>query len=111
MTHAAILFDREVVADSFRSWEVEQSALDAQLSDSLAALEAYQSHLDAWQQNLARERDELQQLRESLERDRASAGTSAEHNEQLNSELIESRQKTSSLTAALLTRTEELREL
>lgn len=49
----------EAIRDTFRAWHTERESLDAQLGESLAALAAYQSHLDAWQQQLARERGEL----------------------------------------------------
>ena len=73
MTSATITVDRELV-QSFRDWQAEQAVLDAQLVDSVAALEAYQSHLDGWQRELARERDELQRLREELDREKVVDG-------------------------------------
>ena len=103
--------DREVVEHSFREWQEEQTLLDAQLAESVDALDAYQSHLDSWQQELARERDELRLMREAIERDLAAGGAHCEQIEVLNRELTESRAKVSSLTAALLERTEELRDL
>jgi septal ring factor EnvC (AmiA/AmiB activator) len=106
-----VAVDREIVEHSFREWQQEQSLLDAQLAESVAALDAYQLHLDNWQQELARERDELHELREALERDRAAGGAGNEHFEQLQRELNDSRDKVASLTTALLARTEELREL
>ncbi len=50
-------------------------------------------------------------MREAIERDLAAGGANCEQIEVLNRELGESREKVSSLTAALLTRTEELRAL
>ena len=61
MTSAMITVDRELMQRSFRDWQAEQAELDSQLLDSVAALEAYQSHLDGWQRELA-ERDELQRF-------------------------------------------------
>jgi len=106
-----VAVEREIVEHSFREWQQEQTLLDAQLAESVAALDAYQLHLDNWQQELARERDELREMREALERDRAAGGAGNELFEQLQRELNEARDKVSALTTALLTRTEELREL
>jgi chromosome segregation ATPase len=111
MTNATITVDRELVQRSFRDWQTEQEALDAQLIDSMAALEAYQSHLDGWQCELARERDELQRLREELSRESASDGKDHEKLGRLEHELYEARTKITSLTTSLLDRTEELRQL
>jgi chromosome segregation ATPase len=111
MTNATITVDRELVQRSFRDWQAEQEALDAQLIDSMAALEAYQSHLDGWQRELARERDELQRWRDELSRDKASDGKDHEKLGWLEQELYEARTKISSLTTSLLDRTEELSQL
>jgi chromosome segregation ATPase len=110
-TPVAVAVDREIVEHSFREWQHEQSLLDAQLAESVEALDAYQLHLDNWQQELARERDELRELREVLERDRAASGAGNELFEQIQRELSEAKEKVASLTTALLARTEELREL
>lgn len=110
MSISQVAVDRELIEDSFREWQEEQSQLDAQLAESVAALDAYQSHLDSWQQELAREREELRQLREAIEQDRAEGGAGQQQMELLDKELGELREKVSSLTAALLGRTEELRE-
>jgi len=106
-----VAVDRDIVEHSFRAWQEEQTLLDAQLAESVTALDAYQSHLDAWQQDLVRERDELRQLRDTAECDQTGAGVGREQIEHLNKELEDSRAKVSSLTAALLSRTEELRDL
>jgi chromosome segregation ATPase len=70
--------DGDVLRDSFRAWHSEREAIDGQLSESLEALTAYQTHLDEWQQKLADERatvqtasDQLQLDREELEAARA----------------------------------------
>jgi hypothetical protein len=68
----AILLERESIQATFREWQSEQDALDAELSESLAALSAFQSHLDSWQQQLARER-------ESLHRGTGTTGAGAAH--------------------------------
>jgi septal ring factor EnvC (AmiA/AmiB activator) len=110
MSIPQVAVDRELIEDSFREWQEEQSQFDAQLAESVEALAAYQSHLDNWQQELAHERDELRQLREALEQDRAAGGGGEQQIELLDKELGELREKVSSLTTALLARTEELRE-
>jgi chromosome segregation ATPase len=111
MTTATITLDRELVQRSFRDWQAEQAVLDSQLSDSVAALEAYQSHLDNWQRELARERDDLQRLRGELDRDKVVDGNRHETVDKLEHELYDSRAKITTLTTALLDRTEELRQL
>jgi chromosome segregation ATPase len=111
MSTPFVAVDREIVEHSFREWQQEQSLLDAQLAESVAALDAYQANLDNWQQELVRERDELRHLREAFARDQSAAGTSNEQLDQLTKDLDASRERIASLTSALLTRTEELRGL
>jgi hypothetical protein len=111
MTSATIIVDRELVQRSFRDWHAEQETLDAQLIDSVAALEAYQSHLDGWQCELARERDELQRLRDELGCEKVVDGADHEKLGRLEQDLYEARAKITSLTTSLLDRTEELRQL
>lgn len=60
--------DRQSIQESFREWQSEADTLDAQFAESLAALEAYQSHLDKWQSELAHEREELRAAQEELAR-------------------------------------------
>ena len=103
--------DREIINTSFRDWQQEQTLLNAQLAESVAALDAYQSHLDGWQQELAHEREELKGQREALDRDRAAAGDAAQQIQQFSRQLKEMQTKNSNLTDKLLARTEELREL
>ena len=107
----AHFIDDQPVRESFCQWHAEQQVLDAQLAESVAALEAYQSHLDAWQRELAVEREELSRLRAELDRDQALSGSHDEQAATFRRELSDARQKITSLTTALLTRTEELREL
>jgi chromosome segregation ATPase len=64
----------DALRDTFRTWNAERDVIDAQLSESLAALAAYQSHLDEWQQQLAREREELRAAKELFERGRDEIG-------------------------------------
>jgi hypothetical protein len=110
MSSSLVTFDRESVVDSFREWQQEQSLLDAQLTESVEALDAYQAHLDNWQRELAREREEVRRLRETSAGD-ANDSAQREQIDQLTNELNDSRAKIGSLTAALLARTEEVREL
>src|SRR3954462_9156675 len=63
----------EALRETFRAWNVERDTLDTELNESVAALEAYQLHLDSWQQQLARERDELRDAREQFSRERTAA--------------------------------------
>src|SRR5882724_2226167 len=111
MTTATITVDRGLVQRSYRDWQAEQAVLDSQLVDSVAALEAYQSHLDGWARELARERDDLQRTREALDREKVVDGTRHEKMERFEQELYDARAKITSLTTALLDRTEELRQL
>jgi septal ring factor EnvC (AmiA/AmiB activator) len=106
-------------SDSIRAtlheWRAGKESLDAQLAESLSALAAYQSHLDAWQQQLAKEREELRQAREQFEKDRSATGESSTGQERAptepGTELAEAREKISALSASLLARTEELRQM
>lgn len=105
--------------DSLRAtldeWRAGHESLDAQLGESLQALAAYQSHLDAWQQKLAEERERLRQEQEKFERERTAAregNTGAEQTSaEPGSELAEARERISTLSASLLARTEELRQM
>lgn len=65
-----VALDLDNVRDVFDHWSREQDDLDARLGESLAALEAYQSHLDAWQKDLARQREQLEQQRAEFEQRR-----------------------------------------
>ena len=62
MTLAATV-NGDAIRETFREWNAERDSLDAELSDSLAALEAYQLHLDAWQRNLRANAMNLQRPR------------------------------------------------
>jgi chromosome segregation ATPase len=102
----------EAVRETFRAWNAEWKSFDTELSESLAALEAYQRNLDDWQQQLARERDELRIAREQLETERSASDRShAESSATTLTELHASREKITALTTLLLSRTEELRTL
>jgi predicted nucleic acid-binding Zn-ribbon protein len=102
----------ETVRETFQAWNAERESLDSELSESLAALEAYQLHLDDWQQQLARERDQLQTAREQFERDRSvSDKNHSESAAATIAELHSAREKITALTTLLLNRTEELRTL
>jgi exonuclease SbcC len=78
--------------------------VDAQLNESLAALAAYQSHLDAWQQQLAREREELHGQWERLAQERAATAST-----DISDELKAARDEIHALTETLTSRGEELR--
>jgi DNA repair exonuclease SbcCD ATPase subunit len=102
----------DAIRQTFQAWNAERDSLDSELSESLAALEAYQLHLDTWHQQLAREREELQNARSQFERDQLSADKNqSEASAATISELHAAREKISALTTLLLNRTEELRTL
>jgi predicted nucleic acid-binding Zn-ribbon protein len=102
----------ETVRQTFQAWNAERESLDSELSESLAALEAYQLHLDGWQQQLAREREELQAAREQFKRDQSvSDKNHSESSAATITELHAAREKITGLTTLLLNRTEELRTL
>ena len=106
------LLDRDALHATFDTWTAAEESLDAQLSESLEALAAYQSHLDDWQRQLADERTALIQVREQFERDQAAAAASqANSTAEAGAELTAARQKVADLTSSLLARTEELRTL
>jgi septal ring factor EnvC (AmiA/AmiB activator) len=111
MTLATAL-NSETIRETFRAWNAERESLDSGLSESLAALEVYQLHLDGWQQQLARERNELQAAREQFDRDRSVLDkTHAESSAATLADLNAAREKITTLTTLLLSRTEELRTL
>ncbi len=102
----------DAIRETFREWNEERNALDAELSESLAALEAYQGHLDEWHQQLVRERKELCDAREQFDHDRElAAKNQSETSSATLAELHEAREKITALTTLLLNRTEELRTL
>jgi len=112
MTTAIRQLDRDALHATFDTWTVAEESLDAELCESLEALSAYQSHLDAWQRELAAERSALIQAREQFERDQAAAAASQMNSPgEASAELTGARQKVADLTASLLARTEELRTL
>ncbi len=105
---ASVLFDRDAIRDKFREWDEVQQPLDAELNESLAALSAFQAHLDAWQQELARERAELCAERECFGHERTTAEQDQARLAELTDEANASRDKVNELTAMLLSRTQEL---
>jgi chromosome segregation ATPase len=108
----ATTFNGESIRTTFREWNAERESLDAELSESLAALEAYQQHLDDWQRQLAAQRETLKSEREQFAQEQAAAQkSSSEASGETMAELEAAREKVGSLTAVLLTRTEELRTL
>ena len=117
MTSTLDTFDTQALRNTFCNWQKDKESLDAQLAESLAALEAYQSHLDGWQQQLARQRDELRSAKEQLDHDRAELnralaehkGTNADNTSA--AELEHSRKQIVELTEQLRARIEELQQL
>lgn len=108
----ALNINGDAIRDTFHAWHEQRESLDSQLTESLDALAAYQSSLDAWQQSLARERDELRKARQQFDRDRETTATSqAESSAAMANELQVAREKITALTTMLLNRTEELRAL
>jgi septal ring factor EnvC (AmiA/AmiB activator) len=115
MSQAPVVIDRESITNSFRAWHDEQQQLDAQLAESVAALDAFQTNLERWQQELVQERDELKSLREQIESCQDQPATAAVSGneeaalEQLRQELEQARGQISALTADLaLARAHEL---
>lgn len=105
-------FSSEAIRETFQAWNAERESLDTDLTESIAALEAYQQNLDDWHRQLAREREELQAARACFEHDRISSENAG--SEKLSAtvaELSEAREKITALTTLLLSRTEELRTL
>src|SRR6478735_3883527 len=102
-------FSSDTIRETFHAWNAERDSLDAELSESLAALEAYQHHLDEWQQQLACEREDLQHNREQFELNQANAEKNqSEASAATIAELHDAREKITALTTLLLNRTEEL---
>jgi hypothetical protein len=119
MSHDTLTLDSDALRESFSHWQAEQQSLEAEWNESLAALMAYQSHLDGWQKELAAQRDELAQQQDQLRRDRetweherATAESKFEQSaSQSNTQLVEAREKIALLSQQLVARTEELRQL
>jgi len=115
MSLPPVHIDRESIANSFRAWHEEQRQLDAQLAESFAALDAFQTSLERWQQELVQERDAMKALRGQLEGKcgetsvTASSGGEVAELELLRQELQQAREQISALTADLaLARAHEL---
>jgi chromosome segregation ATPase len=102
------LLDCEAVRGAFRQFQAEQEPVANELSESLAALTAYQSHLDLWQQQLAREREEIAAERERLKQEFSNDETAAALSE-VSAELSAARSDITQLTATLAAQAEELR--
>ena len=92
----AISTSGEALRDTFRAWHAERDVIDSQLSESLAALAAYQSHLDQWQQQLARDRDELAAAHDQLERNRVEAQSAQDQLERERNELRAAKERSAS---------------
>jgi chromosome segregation ATPase len=98
------------LSDWFAELSATQSEVDRDLDESVAALEAYQRHLDRCQSELATERVALEEQRAELaaERQRLAETQIGTKEEQL-AELGEAKKLISELRDLLLERTEELR--
>jgi septal ring factor EnvC (AmiA/AmiB activator) len=108
----ATTFNGESIRATFQEWSAERESLDSELSESFAALEAYQQNLDDWQRQLAEQREQLQAERGQFAQDQAAAQQSgSEASAKIAAELEAAREKTDSLTALLLSQTEDLRML
>jgi septal ring factor EnvC (AmiA/AmiB activator) len=105
MTTANLQLDRDVLRATFETWSAAEDSLDAQLTESLEALAAYQSHLDAWQCELAAERAALIQAREQLECEKAAVAANqdaaGQAEAQLAAEREAAREREKELTMAL----------
>jgi hypothetical protein len=95
--------------DWFAELAASQSEVDRSFDESVAALEAYQSHLDRCQAELAAERVALEQERAVLESERQQLREVPAGEEEQFAELGEARKLISELRDMLLERTEELR--
>ncbi len=112
MTTDTLDIDCDAIRGAFREWHAEQEPLAAELTESLAALAAYQAHLDTWQQQLADQREALRAARDEFAAERAAAEQAQDESRaEVSAELGAAREKVASLTSALLARTEELRAL
>ncbi|MCI0492503.1 MAG: hypothetical protein L0Z07_06175 [Planctomycetes bacterium] len=111
MAAQAETLNRQAIRDSFLAWEADEESLDAQVAESLSALEAYQSHLDAWQLQLVHERNAVEQAQEQQECDRAAAASLERSSVDLATELSVARQQIASLTSQLLSSNEERHKL
>jgi chromosome segregation ATPase len=104
-----LLIDCDAVLGTFRQWQAEQEPIEAQLSESLAALSAYQSHLDGWQQQLVHDREELRILREQWQRELGEADQDRSRASELAGDLAAARDEIATLTTRLQSGEEELR--
>jgi septal ring factor EnvC (AmiA/AmiB activator) len=112
----AVLNSATVVTAPLRDWfndlSATQSEVDRDMNESVAALEAYQSHLDHLQAELAAERAELDEQHASLAAERqrlAEMPAGYGNQEEQLAELGEAKKLISELRDLLLERTEELR--
>jgi chromosome segregation ATPase len=103
-----MLIHCDAVHGAFRQWQAEQEPLDTQLSESLAALSAYQTHLDDWQRQLASEREELRASRQQWEQEQSNAQHSETRLSDLTCELSAARDEIQALTARLISGEQEL---
>lgn len=99
------------VRNSLEEWKCQQTQTQAELQDSLAALDAMQRQLEAWQSRLSQERDQLAAERADLDRERAQDRLPLEGvADQAAEELDESRRRVQELEAQLEQKDRELRD-
>jgi chromosome segregation ATPase len=107
-----ISLDCEPLHTAFCQWQADEDSLDAEWNESIAALSAYQAHLDAWQQDLAKARADLAHERERWNQERTAAEQDREESAvKLAGQLDEAREKATLASQQLSSRAEELRQL
>ncbi len=112
MSNGTFSIEHKPLLATLHQWEEEQESLDAQWNESLEALVAFQSHLDAWQQELVQERDELREARETWDRELAEADQKGEQaSAETAAQLAEARATLAQQVEQLQARVEELRAL
>jgi hypothetical protein len=112
MLNDTLTINGDALRESLHAWQSEQESLEAEWNESLAALAAYQSHLDGWQRELVEEREALRAERDAFERARVAAATEQEQaSSQTIAALAEARATVALQNEQLVARAEELRTL
>jgi chromosome segregation ATPase len=106
MTTSALTLDHEPFTDCFRQWRADEQEFAAELEDSLAALDAYQAHLDHWARELAAERNTFQRDCSEWEHRKQAR---EQQLEALSAELADAREQIVKLTNDLTSKINELR--
>lgn len=112
MSNESLTIDRDPLLASFGQWHDENDSLASQIEESVAALSEYQQQLETWQ-------SELDQQQSQLTADAADAKTCddelndgrQQEIENLNAELKDARKQIGRMSADLLAKTEELRQI